>query len=66
MGRGMGMNAGGIWPTAPGPSGIGGGGTGEQTPADEVQALRAQAEALGNYLEQIRQRIEELEKGGGK
>jgi predicted Fe-Mo cluster-binding NifX family protein len=66
MGRGMGMNAGGIWPTGPGSSGIEGGGMGQQTPADEVHALKAQAEALSDYLEQIRQRIEELEQGGGK
>ena len=66
MGRGMGMGTGGVWPAAGGFSGMPGSGGGEQPPANEVEALKAQADALGTYLEQIKQRIEELEKGGGK
>ena len=59
------MGTGGVWPASGGFSGMAGGG-GQQPPANEVEALKAQAEALSTYLEQIRQRIEELEKGGGK
>jgi predicted Fe-Mo cluster-binding NifX family protein len=63
-GRGRGMGMGGIWPAADGFSGMVGGGAGSQSPANEVEALKAQAEALSNHLEEIRRRIDELEKGG--
>jgi predicted Fe-Mo cluster-binding NifX family protein len=63
MGRGMGM---GVWPAPAGFSGMTGGGPAAQDPATEVEALKAQAEALSSHLEQIRQRIDELEKGEGK
>jgi hypothetical protein len=44
----------------------GGGRTGSQGSMGEIEALKAQAEALSSHLDQIRQRIDELEKGGGE
>ncbi len=69
MGRGMGggRGAGGVWPAPTGFSGMAAGaGPAPQGSGSEVEVLKAQAEALGSQLEQIRQRIDELEKGGGK
>lgn len=44
------------------PFGMGVGAPGQMTPAQEVEMLKSQAEALSNQLEQIRARIGELEK----
>jgi len=46
----------------PGYAPFGAGGPGQMTPAQEVDMLRSQAEALSNQLEQIQSRISELEK----
>lgn len=62
MGRGMG----GVWPAPTGLSGMAGGDLGRQSSGSEVETLKAQAEALGSQLEQIKQRIDQLEKGGSK
>jgi predicted Fe-Mo cluster-binding NifX family protein len=59
MGRGMGQGMGGVWGGGMGFPGMWPGQTG-----DELNVLKAQADALKKQLEQIAKRIEELEKGG--
>jgi hypothetical protein len=46
---------------------MGGGMAGSQGQTSEIEALKAQAELLATYLEQIKQRIAEIENSeGGK
>jgi hypothetical protein len=67
LGRGLGMGMGGVWPAGMGLADmLGSEGSGAQGSMSEVEMLRAQAEALSSHLEEIKRRIEELEKDEAK